>query len=134
MFWLEHLETMDYLRRSVSLRAYGQRDPLIEYRKEGLIRFRAMEEGIANAIRDAIPRIIPADDARIRQEEEKTRRALVERGGDGSVEASAEPIVKGSEYGRNDLVTISNGTDTQTLKYKKAEAYISEGWHIVSTK
>ena len=38
-FWLEHLETMDYLRRSVSLRAYGQRDPLIEYRREGLIRF-----------------------------------------------------------------------------------------------
>ena len=35
MFWLEHLETMDYLRRSVSLRAYGQRDPLIEYRREG---------------------------------------------------------------------------------------------------
>ena len=41
--WLEHLETMEYLRRSVSLRAYGQRDPLIEYRREGLMRFRELE-------------------------------------------------------------------------------------------
>lgn len=131
-FWLEHLETMDYLRRSVSLRAYGQRDPLIEYRKEGLTRFRAMEEGIANAIRGAIPRIIPADDARIKQEEEKTRRALVERAGDGSVADTTTPVVKGSEHGRNDLVTISNGTDTQTLKYKKAEPLLAEGWHLVS--
>ena len=32
---MEHLETMDYLRDSVRLRAYGQQDPLIEYKKEG---------------------------------------------------------------------------------------------------
>ena len=33
--WVEHLEAMDYLRNSVGLRAYGQRDPLVEYRIEG---------------------------------------------------------------------------------------------------
>ncbi len=43
LFWLEHLEAMDYLRSSVNLRAYGQRDPLIEYRKEGLRLFKDME-------------------------------------------------------------------------------------------
>ncbi len=47
LFWLEHLEAMDYLRGSVNLRAYGQRDPLIEYRKEGSRLFRTMEESIA---------------------------------------------------------------------------------------
>jgi preprotein translocase subunit SecA len=36
MFWVEHLEVMDYMRSSVNLRAYGQRDPLVEYKKEGL--------------------------------------------------------------------------------------------------
>ncbi|PIP17193.1 MAG: preprotein translocase subunit SecA [Candidatus Portnoybacteria bacterium CG23_combo_of_CG06-09_8_20_14_all_37_13] len=35
LLWMEHLETMDYLRDSVRLRAYGQQDPLIEYKKEG---------------------------------------------------------------------------------------------------
>jgi preprotein translocase subunit SecA len=130
-FWLEQLESMDYLRRAVSLRAYGQRDPLIEYRREGLARFRNMEAGIAHAVSEAIPRIMPADDARIRAEEEKTRRALAaaSEGGDGS--APQGTVVKGEERGRNDLVTIRKGSETQTLKYKKAEPLLSRGWVIV---
>jgi preprotein translocase subunit SecA len=35
MLWMDHLETMESLRDSVRLRAYGQRDPLIEYKREG---------------------------------------------------------------------------------------------------
>ncbi|MDO8663504.1 MAG: preprotein translocase subunit SecA [Candidatus Wildermuthbacteria bacterium] len=35
MFWVEHLENMEYLRDSVRLRAYGQQDPLVEYKNEG---------------------------------------------------------------------------------------------------
>ena len=35
MLWIEHLENMEYLRDSVRLRAYGQRDPLVEYKNEG---------------------------------------------------------------------------------------------------
>ena len=129
-FWLEQLETMDYLRRTVSLRAYGQRDPLIEYRREGLQRFQDMEYGIAQQIREAIPHVIPADDSRIRAQEEKTRRQMVaaSEGGDGTAEDDKAPIVKGNEPGRNDTVTIRNGEKTQTLKYKKAEALIAEGW------
>ena len=41
--WVEHLETMEHTRSSVNLRAYGQREPLIEYKKEGLRLFREME-------------------------------------------------------------------------------------------
>ncbi|MEZ0208793.1 MAG: preprotein translocase subunit SecA [Candidatus Paceibacterota bacterium] len=41
--WMEHLDSMEHLRSSVNLRAYGQRDPLIEYKKEGLRAFRALE-------------------------------------------------------------------------------------------
>ncbi|MEI6479033.1 MAG: preprotein translocase subunit SecA, partial [bacterium] len=54
-FWMDHLEMMDYLRGSVNLRAYGQRDPLVEYKKEGLRLFREMEISIANMIKEAIP-------------------------------------------------------------------------------
>ena len=35
MFWMEHLDEMSYLRDSVRLRAYGQKDPLVEYKNEG---------------------------------------------------------------------------------------------------
>ena len=42
--WMEHLEAMDYLRSSVNLRAYGQREPIVEYKKEGLFMFKQMEE------------------------------------------------------------------------------------------
>ncbi len=44
LLWVEHLESMEYLRGSVSLRAYGQRDPLTEYRKEGTRLYKEMEE------------------------------------------------------------------------------------------
>ena len=43
MLWVEHLESMEYLRGSVNLRAYGQRDPLVEYRKEGTRVYKEME-------------------------------------------------------------------------------------------
>jgi preprotein translocase subunit SecA len=43
VLWVEHLETMEYLRSSVNLRAYGQREPLVEYKKEGLRLFRELE-------------------------------------------------------------------------------------------
>ena len=35
MLWRDHLEVMEYMRSSVGLRAYGQRDPLVEYKNEG---------------------------------------------------------------------------------------------------
>jgi preprotein translocase subunit SecA len=123
---------MEYLRRSVSLRAYGQRDPLIEYRREGLQRFNNMQKGIAASFTEALPHLEPADDSRIRAEEAKTRQAIVEASevNDGTV--TKAPIVKtGTElYGRNDMVTIKKGDETQTLKYKKAEPLLEQGWHI----
>jgi preprotein translocase subunit SecA len=131
-FWLEHLEYMEYLRRSVSLRAYGQRDPLIEYRREGLQRFRDTEAGIEQQVREAVPRVIPADDARIRAEEEKVRARLVAASEGSDESATPQPIQNtGPEYGRNDTVTISREGETQTLKYKKAEPLLQQGWTIV---
>ena len=50
LFWVDHLEMMEYLRSSVSLRAYGQRDPLVEYKTEGLRMYKDMENAIANEI------------------------------------------------------------------------------------
>ncbi len=57
LFWVEHLEMMDYMRGSVNLRAYGQRDPLVEYKKEGLRLFKEMEEASKIEILKLIPKI-----------------------------------------------------------------------------
>ncbi|GAA2078528.1 preprotein translocase subunit SecA [Aeromicrobium tamlense] len=45
--WREHLYEMDYLREGIGLRAYSQRDPLVEYQREGYDLFNAMMEGIS---------------------------------------------------------------------------------------
>ncbi len=44
--WREHLYEMDYLRDGITLRGYGQRDPLVEYQREGYDMFTAMMDGI----------------------------------------------------------------------------------------
>ncbi len=44
--WREHLYEMDYLREGIGLRAYSQRDPLVEYQREGFEMFSAMMDGI----------------------------------------------------------------------------------------
>ena len=45
--WREHLYEMDYLREGIGLRAYSQRDPLVEYQREGFDLFTAMMDAIA---------------------------------------------------------------------------------------
>jgi len=50
MLWLEHLENMDYLRDSVRLRAYGQQDPLVEYKNEGHKMFQNLLRTIETSI------------------------------------------------------------------------------------
>jgi len=46
ILWMDHLEAMEYMRSSVRLRAYGQRDPLIEYKNEAIRMFRELEASI----------------------------------------------------------------------------------------
>lgn len=48
--WMEHLDAMEHLRNSVNLRAYGQRDPLVEYKKEGLRMFKSLEASLRNEL------------------------------------------------------------------------------------
>ncbi len=50
LLWVDHLESMEYLRGSVSLRAYGQRDPLTEYRREGTRLYKDLEVAFSERI------------------------------------------------------------------------------------
>jgi len=69
MLWLDHLENMDHLRDSVRLRAYGQQDPLVEYKKEGHLLFRKLLEASQTSIIGMIFKvnIAPADMMRQKQ-------------------------------------------------------------------
>ena len=55
--WIEHLENMESLKDSVRLRAYGQRDPLVEYKKEG---HRLFKELLENCERNMVESIMKA--------------------------------------------------------------------------
>ena len=46
--WMDHLEYMDHLRENVNLRAYGQRDPIVEYKKEALQMYRHLDDKVAS--------------------------------------------------------------------------------------
>lgn len=137
VLWVEHLEVMQHTRSSVGLRAYGQQDPLIEYRKEAIRLFREMQEASFHRIAELIPTVrIEA----VEKEEEELKKAqarLALGGGSSEVARVAEeiartPIRKNEKIGRNDFVTITNGTDTETMKFKKAEPLLASGeWKVV---
>ena len=67
--WMDHLENMEYLRDSVRLRAYGQKDPLVEYKNEGHRMFKNLLSEIDSNIVDTIFRtnLIKKPDSSVRQ-------------------------------------------------------------------
>jgi preprotein translocase subunit SecA len=126
MFWIDHLENMSYIRSSVALRAYGQRDPLIEYQKEGKILFENLKNAITNRVISLIENI---DEQAFKREEERVRQAMLQAQKSGGT-AAVSNLSQKAEFGRNDLVTIIKDGQEQTLKYKKAELLLSQGWVI----
>ncbi|MEX2013862.1 MAG: preprotein translocase subunit SecA, partial [Parcubacteria group bacterium] len=100
LFWVDHLEMMEYLRSSVNLRAYGQREPLVEYKKDGLRFFRNMEGSIARQIAEFVIALDLDALASFKMAPAVTNgNLLVETG--GGIEA--KPVSSKPEVGRNDL-------------------------------
>jgi preprotein translocase subunit SecA len=130
MLWVEQLETMDYLRSSVNLRSYGQRDPLVEYKKEGLRLFREMEQAYIENVRHMMSHLAGGV---AQSNGEQVRMAAAEKSARYVTAGSGNDKAKGSVIGRNDKVVITNGTETKEMKFKKAEPLIATGeWRIVS--
>ncbi len=133
ILWVEHLEVMQYTRSSVSLRAYGQRDPLNEYKKEGNRLFKEMQEAVLHRIAEVIPNLqseaLAKEEEQLKKEREKAQRAGA---GQSSGSVKQEQRVRKKTPGRNDIVKISNGAEIKELKYKKAEPLLTQGdWQLV---
>jgi len=134
MLWVEHLEVMQYTRASVGLRAYGQRDPLNEYRKEGIRLFGEMQEILLHRIAEVIPNL--QSEALVKEEEEmkRARESAKRSGAEQSSTAGQKqaPRISTKTPGRNDMVKITDGTEVKEMKYKKAEALLGEGqWKML---
>jgi len=137
MLWMEHLEVMDYMRSSVNLRAYGQRDPLVEYKKEGLRLFNELKDSINNNIIERVPHIgisgLTEDEKRAREAQKNA--AIISGAISRTVKAGAvkSSVATQKKTGRNETVEITNGKETKSIKYKKALPLIESGeWKIVS--
>lgn len=105
--WMEHLDAMDMLREGIGLRAYGQKDPLIEYKIEAYDIFQQMIENIQDDIVKYIYHVNI-----ITQPEDHLQHAQANHGEDAAAEAK-EPV-HADHTGRNDLCPCGSGK-----KYKK---------------
>lgn len=105
--WMEHLQVMDSARQSVNLRAYGQREPIVEYKKEGLRLFREME----GAMYAEIARLLAHVEIRPAVEKPQPVQAATPSSGE-----------------RNEYVSIYKDGETKEVKRKKLDQYLSSGW------
>jgi len=113
MMWMEHLDAMEYTKSSVNLRAYGQRDPLVEYKKEGLRMFREMKESVQNEIIRMLPGIGAGAFAKEEEQAREMVKHAIEIGGGEDAASTASPL-QADKTGRNDLCPCGSGK-----KFKK---------------
>ncbi len=108
--WMEHLDHMDMLREGINLRAYGQRNPLVEYKIEALTMFEEMEGAIQDQIASLMYHV-----AVVQQEEEKLQDRLQNARASHGDEVSPAETKKtpktsdGKKVGRNDPCPCGSG-------------------------
>ena len=158
--WQDHLYMMDQLREGIGLRAYGQKNPLVEYKHEGFAMFEAMMKATNT---ETLKRIFRTDISNLSKSNSMSHSSqptnmqtkkdsnILKNINNPNVESSAsappsflgntsnsisrnqkrEPIVTDKKIGRNDKVTIQKGSEQKVIKYKKANQFINDGWHLV---
>ena len=110
--WMEHIDNMDQLKQGMSLRGYGQRDPIVEYRIEGFAMF---DEMIATIREDAVHMLLTIE---VRQQNQEPKREQVAKptgeGAPAQAGAKGATPVRVTKIGRNDPCPCGSG-----LKWKK---------------
>jgi preprotein translocase subunit SecA len=107
--WMDHIDAMDQLRQGVGLRAYGQKDPVIEYKFEG---FGMFEEMVAGIQEDALVMMLHINVQKAPPERRVAPAHLREgRGADGDAKAPAKkmPAKSTKTVGRNDPCPCGSG-------------------------
>ncbi len=139
--WRDHLYELDHLKGGIGLRAYGQRDPLIEYKKEAyalfevlvrdvredfvqrLFRVQFAPEAPPPVARPRAPRVLQTQHAEAQAFGAQAAPAGGEEGPAGGAAVATLPKVRtGPRVGRNDPCPCGSGK-----KYKKCHMLIDEG-------
>ena len=110
-YWMDQIDAMNELKQGIGLRAYGQSDPVVEYKREG---YEMFDQMIAAIREETLRRLFTV---RLRHNEEVKRERVAKitsesSGGDGSV--TKQPVKKVVKIGRNDPCPCGSG-----LKWKK---------------
>lgn len=125
--WMNHLDEIDYLRQGIGLRGYGQRDPLIEYKREAFNLFSHLMENIRSTIVNTIFKLAVSSQPMENQdmgilknaqfkgaEESGGQFQVKEEGGQLQESAPQKPIINKDKVGRNEPCPCGSGK-----KYKQ---------------
>ena len=104
-YWMDHLDAMSDLRQGIVLRAYGQTDPVVEYKREGFEMFEVM---IAS-IREEIVRRLFLAQVKPQAELKREKVAKITSEGAGDKTVKRQPVVKKAKVGRNDPCPCGSG-------------------------
>ena len=113
MQWKDHLLSMDHLKEGVGLRGYGQRDPLVEYKKEAFEIFADLSDRVAAEVIARLMKVQIAREEHVREKFAPRQSKLAYGRGEGQA-AKPQTVVKDKKIGRNDPCICGSGK-----KYKK---------------
>ncbi|MBR3849104.1 MAG: preprotein translocase subunit SecA [Oscillospiraceae bacterium] len=104
-YWMDHIDAMAELRQGIGLRAFGQTDPVVVYKKEGYEMFEAMTEAIRA---ETVRRLFLVQ---LRKDEEIKRQQVAKITGTGGGDETVKkrPVVKKVKVGRNDPCPCGSG-------------------------
>jgi preprotein translocase subunit SecA len=146
--WKDHLYAMDQLREGINLRAYGQKNPLLEYKSEG---FKMFQEMMTDMNSVTVQRLFRTQLQGMEQPEGVQERSVrnvqtshqdtTGMGFQGQPEGQKAnqpqqvrtPVQVGEKHGRNEKVTVRGSDGKQIeIKYKKLQNYLNRGYTQVS--
>ena len=140
--WKEHLGEIDHLRNSIGLRAYAQKNPKNEFKKEAYSMFESMLDEIDSGTVRILFSLQIANENDVNSLKQNNQRQEMSLG-KAKINSHQENNFQNEEttktvtrveqkLGRNDLIKITNGEETKELKYKKAQPLIETGeWKII---
>lgn len=115
--WMDHIDSMEQLRQGINLRAYAQRDPVIEYKFEAMDMFEEMIAVIKEETIKYLFHVVPQSQI----ERQQVAKPVAENlGGDGTVQK--KPVVKSERVGRNDPCPCGSGKKYKHCCLGKDEA------------
>ena len=142
--WKDHLYAMDQLREGINLRAYGQKNPLLEYKSEGFGMFKEMMRDM-NAVTvqrmfrtqlqgmEQAPKLNTDGVKNLKVEHQETTgmgfSGQQQTQGNAPQKGTIKPIVADKKIGRNEKIFVQspNGEKIQ-IKYKKLQQYLKQGF------